>query len=222
MKILSRREKQKLVWFNIILFIIGIFVCLLLLFLSGTGDSFSSALGLFVGFQSTSVIVSVCLCIKLDKSWHFDAEGIVEQNWLRRRKLIQYSDIEAITICSAVDSHFSPICDEQGVQEAVIAIYDNRSVARSQMRPDAIFVLPSTFLSESLSCSFFTAEKLKILMDQTHSTVLISQKEYERNREQLNDIFSKRENEVLIAVSKDTAQGGFIAFDPKIKGQLTD
>jgi hypothetical protein len=213
--VLTARKKRGIVFINIAIFAVGVFTCLLLYLVKGNADFLSSALCLFVGLQIASITVSVCLCIKIDKNWHFDTIGLVEQSLIRKDKLIRYSDIKAITICSAVNSRFFPICDEHGVSKAVIVIYDNWCVARSQMRPDAIFVLPATPSLGSLSCSFFTDEKLKILMDRTNATVFISKKEYERNRDQLGDIFGSKENEVLIAVSNDAVQGRFVAFDPQ-------
>lgn len=213
MKILSTRKKHRIVFINVVIFAIGVLTCLILFLVQINTDSFFSVLCLFVGFEAATVTVSACLCIKVDKRWHFDAIGLWEQNMILKDKLIMYSNIKAITICSAVDSYFCPIRDEQGVPKAVIVIYDNWSVARSQMRPDAIFVLPSTPLVGSLSCSFFTAEKLEILMDQTNATVFISKKEYECNKAQLNDIFNKRENEVLIAISNAATQGRFAIYD---------
>lgn len=214
MEVLTARKKRGIVFVNVAIFVIGVIICVLLYLAKGRTDSLPSVLCLFVGLQIASIMVSFCLFVKIDKNWQFDAVGLVEQNVIRRDKLIRYSDVKAIAIFSAVNSRFFPICDEQGVSKAVIAIYDNWSVARSQMSPDAIFVLPATPSLGSLSCSFFTDEKLKILMDRTNATVFISKKEYERNREQLNDIFSKRENEVLIAVSNDSSHGRFVVFDP--------
>ena len=155
MEVLTARKKRGIVFVNVAIFVIGVITCVLLYLAKGSTDSLPSVLCLFVGLQIASIMVSFCLFVKIDKNWQFDAVGLVEQNVIRRDKLIRYSDVKAIAIFSAVNSRFFPICDEQGVSKAVIAIYDNWSVARSQMSPDAIFVLPATPSLGSLSCSFF-------------------------------------------------------------------
>ena len=144
MNVMTIRKKRLIIFINVSFFMIGALICILLFLFYGNADAFLSAVCLFAGLQGTSIIVSIYLCIKIDKSWHFDAIGLVEHNLIRKDKLIRYSDIKAITICSAVNSRFFPICDEHGVSQTVIVIYDNWSVARSQIRPDAIFILPAT------------------------------------------------------------------------------
>lgn len=173
----------------------------------------ASALCLWTGFQGAAMVVSVCLCLRLDKDWHFDKIGVVEHRTVRKNRLILYSDIQAILVCSAVDRNFYPLRDKYGMPRSVIVIYNNRDEACSYMRPDSIFVLPVTHFGGVLSYSFFSLDKLRTLMEKTKATVFVSQKIYEDNKNQLDIFFSKQENRVLIAVSNDAAKGRFMSPD---------
>lgn len=194
---------------NIVIFVVGVSVCLLLYIFCGTDAQITSALCVFTGFQSAAIIISVCLGMRMDRNWCFDSSNIIEKHNIQKDKLIPYSSIQAIVVCSAVDRNFSPFRDTKGISKSVIVIFDNINIAHSYVRPGSVFILPSTSLNGSLSYCFFSINTLQMLMDKSDATVFISQKSYASNKETLDELLRTQKKKIFLSVSLNDEEGQF-------------
>lgn len=212
MKKINPKRKKWLVYFNAAVFVVGLLVCCVLCMSGSSKENFASMILLFVGIQSAVIIVSLCLCWPLDRTWVFKRDGVAEHRTMRKDTFIPYSEIHAILLCPAVDRYFSPICNEAGAQESVILLFNNSRMARNYARNGA-FILPSTLLDDVLSCSFFTPDKLAALMEKTEATIFVRKETCELFKKQLNALLDTEKERIIVSVSNDIAQPQFVSFN---------
>ena len=205
-------KKQWIKMVNLVIFILGVLICIFLIAFGDSPQSISFAICLWAGIQI--VFVTLWLCIGFDRyeEWHWGEDAIISMRNMHRNKVIHYADIKAIVICFAVDSHFFPIYNKQGVKEVAIAVYDEICKIKNSIHPDRYIVVPIVPLEDVLGCTLFSQEMLRILWENTQATVFMTQGAYDIHSNEIDALFSKCTNKVFVSI-QDGFEHKLLTFD---------